>query len=331
VALQRREVLKLAAFGAAGVVLPSAMRGEPQALSVSGPQTFPILDAHIHLFDPTRPGGVPWPTKADVALFKPALPSRYEALSAKHGIVGAIAIEASSLNSDNDWLLKIVKDNPAMVGMIGDLVPNSPSYMADLERLHRDPFFLGIRYGNLWDRDLLADLEKPGFIDGLKALASANLVFESANPDGRLIHALRVVGDRVPNLRIVIDHLPNAKLPTAQTGLDAYWGDLHQLAQRPQVFVKLSEIPRRKDGQLDTDPGNYRASLDRLWNLFGTDRVIFGSDWPNSDSVATFDETLAIVKSYMTYKNEAERRRYFALNSQAAYQWHPRRTNQHLV
>ena len=58
-----------------------------------------------------------------------------------------------------------------IVGVVGDLVPGSPTFLADLERLHGNALFLGIRYGNLWNRDLAADLENPGFIDGLQALA----------------------------------------------------------------------------------------------------------------------------------------------------------------
>jgi len=319
--LQRRDILKLTVLGAAESVLPKKVFGEAPA---------PIIDTHIHLFDPTRPEGVPWPPKDDAALYKQALPGRYTSLTAKHHVVGAIAVEASPLLTDNDWLLRVVGNHPVMVGMIGDLIPGSQNYMADLERLHRDPLFLGIRYGNLWDRDLSTDLEKPGFVDGLKALAQAGLVLDSANPDAKLIRAIRTVGERVPELRIVIDHLPNAKLPTQKAELDQYWADLKYLGQRPNVFVKLSEIPTRRDGRLVTDAGAYRGRLDRLWFLFGEDRVLFGSDWPNSDHVATYDETLSIVRAYAATKDPGAQAKYFWKNSIAAYKWKPRRQDQHL-
>src|ERR1700730_13688688 len=117
---------------------------------------YPILDAHIHLFDPTRPGGVPWPVPDD-AIYKPSLPPRYEQIASPFGVVGAIAIEASPLTSDNDWVLRTIEPYPVMVGMIGDLVPSEATFASDLGRLHRNPLFLGIRYGNLWKRDLATD------------------------------------------------------------------------------------------------------------------------------------------------------------------------------
>ncbi len=326
--MQRRDVLKLAALSAGEL----ALRRSAAALSLSAPSpassTVPIIDAHIHLFDPLRPGGVPWPEKSDAVLYKPALPARYGSESAAQGIVGAIAIEASPLASDNQWLLNVAANHPVIVGVVGDLIPGTPSYLGDLERLHGDSLFLGFRYGNLWNRDLAEDLEKPGFVDGLKALAAAGLVFESANPDPRLIGAILEVAERVTDLRIVIDHLPHATVPTEQAAREEYWANLRVLAGSPRVFVKLSEIPLRVNGKLVTDQHAYKAQLDAIWDVFGEDHILFGSDWPNSDHVATYAQTLGIVRGYMAGKSAGAREKYFWKNSIAAYKWRARRTDQ---
>ncbi len=239
--MRRRDLLKTATYGTAGL----AMRGTAEALALPTQiaQPSPIVDAHIHLFDPSRPGGVPWPDKSDTVLYRPSTPKRYEQVTAGLGVVAAIAIEASPLASDNDWLLGVAAANPIIVGAIGDLVPGEPAYAANLDRLHANPLFLGLRYGNLWNRNLLLDMPKPGFIDGLKLLAQAGLVLESANPDPNLIYALVAVANRVPDLNIVVDHLPHATIPTEKVATNAYWSDLRTLSQNPHVFVKLSEIP----------------------------------------------------------------------------------------
>ncbi len=294
----------------------------------ASPRPAPIIDAHIHLFDPSRPGGVPWPTPDDTALYKPALPERYLSLAAPFGVVGAIAVEASPLASDNQWLLKVAADHPVIAGVIGDLVPATESYLPDLERLHADPLFLGFRYGNLWNRDLSVDLEKPGFIDGLKALAQAGLVFESANPDPVLIRAILNVAERVPDLTIVIDHLPRAPVPKEQAAREEYESNLSRLAKRPRVFVKLSEIPVLVNGSLVTDVGHYKSALDAIWSVFGEDRIFFGSDWPNSDHVASYQETLTLVRAYIAQKRPAVSEKFFWKNSISAYRWHRRTPNQ---
>jgi predicted TIM-barrel fold metal-dependent hydrolase len=318
--IERRDALKLLACGTASLALNPPLAALPRPV--------PIVDAHIHLFDPTRPGGVPWPAPDDTALYRPALPDRYMSLAAPLGVVGAIAVEASPLASDNQWLLKVATDHPVIVGVIGDLVPATPSYLSDLARLHADPLFLGFRYGNLWNRDLSVDIEKPGFIDGLKALAQAGLVFESANPDPVLIRAILRVAERVPDLTIVIDHLPHAVVPQQEAARQEYWSDLSRLASRPRVFVKLSEIPVLVDGSVVTDVAHYKSALDAIWATFGEDRILFGSDWPNSDHVASYQETLSLVRAYIAQKSPAIHEKFFWKNSIAAYRWHRRTPNQ---
>lgn len=320
--MQRRDALRLAALGAGTLALRRPLAAATAIYSG------PIIDAHIHLFDPTRPGGVPWPERSDIALYKPALPDRYAKISAPFGVAGAIAIEASPLATDNGWLLDVAAHNPVIVGIIGDLIPGTGTYPRDLDRLHANPLFLGFRYGNLWGRDLSIDIDKPGFVDGLKALAQANLVLESANPDPKLIRALLEVSDRVPSLRIVIDHLPHAPIPVEEAARREYESDLHRLAQNRNVFVKLSEIPVVENGKLVTDPGHYRAPLDAIWDIFGEDRVLFGSDWPNSDHVTPYADTMSIVQAYIAAKSQAAQRKYFYRNSIAVYRWRKRTPDQ---
>ena len=296
---------------------------EPLAGAVALPST-PVIDAHIHLFDPTRPGGVPWPEPKDEALYKPALPARYARLAQPHGVVGAIAIECSPWLIDNFWLESVVEKNSIMLGYIGDLLPADPSFGTTLDWLHRSPFFLGIRCGNLWNRDLLADSKSTDFIAGLKLLAQAGLVLETANPNADLIAAVLQISERVPDLRIVIDHLPNAVVPSDARQRGIYEQHLKELATRPHIFVKGSEIPKKMNGRVSFDVGAYKSALDAMWELFGEDRIFFGSDWPNSDSLADYDATFGLAQRYIETRSQAAREKYFWRNSLAVYRWKPR-------
>jgi predicted TIM-barrel fold metal-dependent hydrolase len=287
--------------------------------------TVPIIDTHIHLFDPTRAGGVPWPPKDDPVVYKPALPGRYEQMARTLGIVGAIAVEASPLEKDNDWVLQQAADHPMVVG---NLIPGSPSYGRDLDRLHANPLFVGIRYGNLWDRDLSADTRKPGFVSDLRKLASAGLELDSANPDPKLIRASLEVSQQVPELRIVIDHLPAANVPTESSASKEYWANLRSLSQNARVFVKLSEVPVRIADSVPKDVSFYKDKLDAIWDVFGENHILFGSDWPNSDHIATYAETLDLVRSYVFTKGPVASEKYFWRNSIAAYAWRPRNPDQ---
>jgi predicted TIM-barrel fold metal-dependent hydrolase len=293
----------------------------------------PVIDTHIHLFDISRPQGVPWPPK-DAPIYKTALPDRYRKLAVPHGIVGAIEVEASPWLEDNQWVLDVAAKDKIIVGTVGDVEPGTPDFRKNIERFHKNPLFRGIRYGNLWDRDggrhdeLSVAIKRPQFAADLKFLASNGLGLDSANPTTSLIHALLVTKDAVPGLRIVIDHLPKLVIPTDASAKKSYLGDLHELAKRPDVFVKISAVLRRVDNKVPEDLGFYKGQLDELWSIFGDDRVIFGSDWPNSDLWAGYDSVFKIVHDYVATKPRAVQEKYFWRNSKPAYGWVKRDASQ---
>jgi L-fuconolactonase len=289
---------------------------------------FPIIDTHIHLFDPNRPQGIPWPAKDDRVLYQAALPDRYRKLTAPLGINGAIEVEASPWLEDNQWVLDVAAKDTIIVGTVGNLEPGQPEFGKQLERFHRNPLFRGIRYGNLWGRKFAEEAAKPAFVADLKLLAGAGLVMDTANPNPALIDTVVRLTDRVPQLRIVIDHLPQCTPPSDSAGLAAYNANLRELGRRPQVFVKLSEIFRRIEGKVVEDLAFYRGRLDDLYGIFGEDRVLFGSDWPNSDQWEPYPKVLALAREYFSSKSRAAQEKYFWKNSVAAYRWVKRESGQ---
>ena len=173
----------------------------------------------------------------------------------------------------------------------------------------------------MWGRDIGLELRKPEFIAGLKLLADVNLVLDTANPRPELIEAMVRVTDKVADLRIVIDHLPQLDPPAESSALRQYEANLRELAKRPQVYVKISEILRRVNGRVPSDLNFYRPRLDQLWDVFGEDHLLFGSDWPNADNWAPYETGLSVVREYFTGKGRAAAEKYFWKNSVAAYRW----------
>ncbi len=290
--------------------------------------SMPVIDTHIHLFDINRPQGVPWPPKDNAVLYKTALPSRYRKLAEPHGIVGAIEVECSPWLEDNQWVLDVMAKEDIMVGTIGDLEPEKPDFARNLERFRKNPLFLGIRYGNLWGRDFHARVSDPAFIAGIKRLADAGLTLDTANPNPLLTADLLRLTNAAPGLRLVIDHLPQLNPPTGAAARKAYEAGLAELGRNPNVFVKISEVLRRVDGRVPKDVAFYKDRLDHLFGVFGEDRVLFGSDWPNSDTWAPYGDVFRVVHEYFTAKGRAVAEKYFWRNSIRAYRWKPRNARQ---
>lgn len=117
-------------------------------------EKIPVIDTHIHLFDPTRPQGVPWPEKDDAVLYYTALPDRYRQVTKGLDIVGAIEVEASPWLEDNQWVLDIAAKDTLILGTVGDLEPGKPDFRKHLERFQKNPMFLasgaGISGAAIW-------------------------------------------------------------------------------------------------------------------------------------------------------------------------------------
>src|ERR1700686_2969114 len=91
-----------------------------------------IIDTHIHLYDPTRPQGVPWPPKDDALLYRRTLPADFTAATQGLGVTGAVVIESNALFDDNQWVLDLAAGNPLIVAFVGHLDPGNPSFSQHL-------------------------------------------------------------------------------------------------------------------------------------------------------------------------------------------------------
>ena len=280
----------------------------------------PIIDTHIHFFDTTRPQGVPYSGNG-VKNLPIANPASFRRVGVPLGVVGAIEVEASPWIEDNLWVLEESNKDKLIVGTIGNLEPDKPEFREYLGRYHKDPLFRGIRYGNLWGRDLTVEVEKPEFIAGIKDLATADLTLDTANPRAELMQTIVRLTDRVPELRVVIDHLPAMEPPSEAAALRAFENNLRDLAKR-NVFVKVSAVARQVEGKVPTDLKFYKPRLDRIRDIIGEDRLVYGSDWPNSaGNWVPYATELALVREYFMAKGRPAAEKYFWKNSIAAYKW----------
>jgi L-fuconolactonase len=216
------------------------------------------------------------------------------------------------------------------VGTVGHLVPGAPDFRANLERFHKNPLFRGIRYG--LGRHGGAEFDKPEFVADLKALADADLVLDTANPSVALLADVVRVSDHVPNLRVVVDHLPQMVPPTGGTDLASYNDSMKAFRDRPQIYVKVSEVLRRvDDDRIPTDTGFYRPRLDEIVDVFGIDRVLYGSDWPNGDQWLPVPVGFKIVQEYFNGLGRPAAEKYFWRNSVNCYKWVTRNASQRLA
>lgn len=263
----------------------------------------PIVDTHIHFYQPSRRGGVPWPSPSDSpTIYRDVLPREYASLARAHGIFAAGIVEASSSTEDNQWILDLIKDDSFYGFFVGQLEIGSPSFSCDLSRFVRNDRFVGIR-SYLWSPTAGITLGAAQLAD-LRDLAQRGMTLDiisrgTTNPKPR-IDALCAA---VPDLRIVIDHLAGAKGDT-QTSQWASW--MRRLAAaHPNLYVKFSSFYDMYAGSASTwaaptTLASYKPHFDVLMSTFGPARLIWGSNWPVSELGGSFANQIRIAEEYLS-------------------------------
>jgi L-fuconolactonase len=279
----------------------------------------PIIDTHVHLFDPRRPQGVPYAgPKGEPPQI--ALPENYRQQIPDTGIVGAIVVEASPWIEDNLWILERAASDSLFVGVVGSLDPSKPEFGEYLDRFSKDPLWRGIRYARVWQMENGRQVLKPGMAEGLRLLAQAGQTLDMANPSFDLLRAALLTMDAAPDLHVVMDHMPSlAPAPETQS---LYESLIEELAKRPNFAVKLSQV-MHKNEKGDIIRAS-QARLDRLMTAFGEDRVMFGGDWPNSVGTATIPQAVSLMRDYFAHRPRIQAEKYFWRNSQRIYRWKKR-------
>lgn len=284
-----------------------------------------MIDAHTHFYDPHRPRGTPasFPPKGDAALYRTVLPDEFRRVASPHGVTGTVVVEASTWVEDNQWVLDLAEDHPVIVGLVGNLSPGSEGFAADLRRFAANRLFRGIRLRTEGGGgEVSRGLNDKRFMRHLELLADHDLSLDLATWSGSLQEIARLA-ERVPRLRIVINHIAGVKVdgnpPPPQ-----FLADLRAAAAHPNVFCKISglvEYTGAKNGSVPRDPSFYRPTLDAFWEIFGEDRLIYGSNWPVCEHAAPYPVVFDIVNTYFTSKGPAARDKYFSRNALAAYKW----------
>jgi predicted TIM-barrel fold metal-dependent hydrolase len=293
-----------------------------QDLKASG-HSRPIVDTHIHFYQVTRPGGVPWPP-AGSALYRDVLPAEYKSLAIANGIVASGVIEASPLVEDNQWILDLLGHDSFFPFFAGSLDISSPDFTSNLEHFSHDRRFVGIR-GFLWSPEITLDATQ---LSHLRDLAGRGMTLDiisrgTTNPKPK-VEALCTA---VPNLRIIINHLGGAQgaVPTAEWELA-----IRRLADLcPNLYMKFSsfyDMYQVGDGNSPwTAPTNlaaYKAHFDVLMTAFGEDRMIWGSNWPVSDLGGSFSGEIRLAEEYLAPLGHRVRDKVMFKNALLFYRRH---------
>lgn len=306
----RRDFLRSAGIGAA-----AAMAGT--SFTKAGASEEFVIDTHTHFYDPGRPQGVPWPPKDDAVLYRTVLPQDYLGLPTPTRVHGTVVVEASPWIEDNQWVLDLAAHEHFIVGLVGNLPVETKEFPRLLRRFRSNRLFRGIR---LHGSSLGKNLAGREYVEHLAQLENAGLALDVVGPPEMLEHVAGLAR-ALPRLRIVIDHVGGVRVDGNAPPSDWRRG-MEEVAHHRRVYCKVSGLVEgtgRTGGKAPVDVEFYRPVLDVLWDAFGEDRLIYGSNWPVCEHFATLATVQGIVSAYFGRKSARASAKVFSRNAIAAY------------
>lgn len=231
------------------------------------------IDSHHHLWRIAR-GDYGWLMPDLGVIHRDFEPSDLEPLLKQAGIDATILVQAAETVAETEFLLSLADVTPWIAGVVGWIDMEAPDALATLDRLARNPKFKGIRpvIQGIADDDWILRPSLDPVFDGLieRGLTFDALVLPRHLP--RLLKRL----EQFPQLACVIDHGAKPHLATGE--IDQWKIDMAALAANTNAFCKFSGLVTEAGVNYSIE--TIRPAAEHLIEIFGPDRLMFGSDWP---------------------------------------------------
>lgn len=272
----------------------------------------PRLDAHQHFwaYDAAQ---YPW-IEPGSPLQRDWLPADLQREQAKVGFAGSIAVQARQTLEESRWLLTLADHAPSIRGVVGWVDLRAENVGHDLTILSQHPRFLGVRHVVQDEPDPNFMLQ-PEFLRGLGLLARHKLTYDILIYPAQLPAAIEVVR-KLPEQPFVLDHI--AKPPIKEHGLSPWREQIRELAKAPNLHCKVSGMVTEAD-LAHWKPADFVPYLEIIFEAFGAERLMFGSDWPVCLRAASYEQVFHLVDDFTRSLSEEARAGLFGGNAAKFY------------
>lgn len=233
----------------------------------------------------------------------------------KAGVVRTVLIQAAATEAESDFLLDLASHTDVIAGVTGWLDLADPGFPRRLARYRLHPKFVAVR-PMLQELDDDAWILRPAVLGNLHHLAELKFPFEFLTFPRHLPHVLRAL-EETPGLHAVIDHL--SKPPIASGALEPWASLMSRVAEFPGVHCKLSGMVTEAD-HARWSPASLEPYVDHVVDVFGADRLLFGSDWPVCRLAAEYGEVVNALRTVLSARlGPHELEKVFRCNAERFY------------
>jgi L-fuconolactonase len=268
------------------------------------------IDAHQHFwrFDPIRDA---WITEEMFKIRRDFTPGDLQPLLEANGIDGCISVQADQSEDENEYLLAHAKNNDFIKAVVGWVDLRHPELEKRLQQYKKYPKLKGFRHVLQGETDRALML-KPSFKRGIAALKDYGYTYDILIYPDQLGYTKDFVA-AFPDQPFILDHI--AKPHIKHRYITDEWKDaIRAVAAHPNCFCKISGMVTEADWY-NWKPEHFRVYIDAVVEAFGTDRILYGSDWPVCLVAASYEQTINIVKDYFATFSKDEQAAFFGGNA----------------
>ena len=272
------------------------------------------IDCHMHFWTLAMERYYAlWMTPDLGVLYRDYLPSDARPLMAANDVQGVVLVSAASSIHELGYLMGLADSQDFIRGVVGWIDMLAPSASDDLRGWARFRKLKGIRpyLQDLPDDDWIL---RPELAPVVATMRELGLRFDALIKPRHILNTVRFI-ERHPDLPVIVDHM--AKPAIRDDGLAAWRRNMQEFRDLRHVHCKLSGI-LTEDGPNWT-PERLKPYVETVIDVFGPDRLVFGSDWPVVNLVADYGRWIGTLGGAISHLDIADQQKIWAGNGERFY------------
>jgi L-fuconolactonase len=271
------------------------------------------IDSHQHfwIYNPVRDS---WIDESMKVIRRDFLPGDLYPVIQEQNIDGTIVVQTDQSEDETNFLLKLASENDWIVGVVGWVDLMSKDLEKRLEHFSSYKKLKGFRHIVQAEPDDNFMLNKK-FQNGISCLRHFNFSYDILIYPRQLPAAIKL-SEKYPEQKFILDHI--AKPHIKENEIEPWASLTKELAANKNVFCKISGIITEADHKnwKSTDIYSY---LDIVFDSFGYNRLLFGSDWPVCLLAGSYKQVKNLIDEYITNAAPVDKEKIFGNNAHSFY------------
>ena len=263
------------------------------------------IDSHQHfwVYDPEQ---YPWMTDEFSVIRSDHLPQHLQLEFDRLGVDGSVAVQARQSLEESRWLLELADKSSLIKGVVGWVDLRSEHVEDQLAEFAEHPKFVGVRHV-VQDEPDENFMLLPEFIRGVSKLQSFGLRYDILVFPKQLPAAIKLV-EQFPDQPFVLDHI--AKPLIKDKEISPWDEHMRELAQFGNLTCKVSGLVTEANWT-SWKTSDFSSYLDVVFEAFGEDRLMYGSDWPVCQLAGSYSQVYGLAEDYLSQFSTAAKEKFF--------------------